>query len=129
MAVHSTDRARDSQPQIAFTTCSITESSRASAGGRRRQVVVNGRRVKTVDVHAHCVIPEAMALLGEKPVRDALVIVPQERLSAMDEQGIDVEALSINPSWYTSERDLAAEVVRINNEKLAALCGEYPDRF
>ena len=40
----------------------------------------------------------------------------------MDEQGIDVEALSINPFWYKAERDLAGEVVRINNEKLAELC-------
>ena len=47
----------------------------------------------------------------------------------MDEQGIDIEALSINPLWYKAERDLAAEVVRIQNEKLAEWCGTYPDRF
>ena len=28
---------------------------------KRREVVVNGTRVKTVDVHAHCAVPEAMA--------------------------------------------------------------------
>jgi aminocarboxymuconate-semialdehyde decarboxylase len=47
----------------------------------------------------------------------------------MDAQGIDVEAISINPHWYHLERDLAAEVVRINNETLAELCGARPDRF
>ena len=47
----------------------------------------------------------------------------------MDAQGIDVEALSINPFWYKAERDQASEVVRINNEKLAELCGQQPDRF
>ena len=31
---------------------------------RRREVVVNGQRVKTIDVHAHCSVPEAMALMG-----------------------------------------------------------------
>ena len=34
--------------------------------GRRRAVMVGGRRVKTIDVHPHCVIPEAYALLGLK---------------------------------------------------------------
>ena len=50
---------------IAFTGCSVTNAAHAQpGGGRRRQVVVNGRRVKTIDVHAHCVIPEALALMG-----------------------------------------------------------------
>ena len=30
----------------------------------------------------------------------------------MDEQGIDVEALSINPFWYGADRDTAPEVVQ-----------------
>jgi aminocarboxymuconate-semialdehyde decarboxylase len=55
--------------------------------------------------------------------------VGQNRLRAMDEQGIDVEALSINPFWYRAERDLAAQVVKIQNEKLAELCAAHPDRF
>src|SRR5262249_33905502 len=46
-----------------------------------------------------------------------------------DEQGIDVEALSINPYWYEADRDLAAEVIRIQNEKLAEFCAAQPDRF
>src|SRR5262245_24821974 len=37
--------------------------------GRRREVIVGGRRVKTIDVHAHCVIPEAHALLDRKSTR------------------------------------------------------------
>jgi aminocarboxymuconate-semialdehyde decarboxylase len=55
--------------------------------------------------------------------------VGQNRLRAMDEQGIDVEALSINPFWYQAERDLAAQVIKIQNEKLAELCAAHPDRF
>jgi aminocarboxymuconate-semialdehyde decarboxylase len=47
----------------------------------------------------------------------------------MDEQGIDVEALSINPQWYKAERDLVTQVIRIQNEKLAEFCATYPDRF
>src|SRR5579871_3462656 len=33
---------------------------------RRREVVVNGRRVKTVDIHAHCAFPEALAMRSEE---------------------------------------------------------------
>jgi aminocarboxymuconate-semialdehyde decarboxylase len=52
-----------------------------------------------------------------------------ERLRMMDEQGIDMEALSINPTWYAADRDLAAKVIKIQNEKLAELCAKQPDRF
>jgi predicted TIM-barrel fold metal-dependent hydrolase len=56
--------------------------------------------------------------------------VSPERLKAMDEQGIDVEALSINPIfWYKAERDPAAEVVKLQNEKLAEICAKEPERF
>ena len=118
---------------IVFTGCSVTDAvqRQPQAGGRRRQVAVKGRRVKTVDVHAHCVVPEALALV-ENVVSHGfpdLDEVGPKRIGEMDKQGVDVEALSINPFWYRSERDLAAEVVRIQNEKLAEMCAAYPDRF
>jgi aminocarboxymuconate-semialdehyde decarboxylase len=47
----------------------------------------------------------------------------------MDEQGIDVEALSINPAWYRAERDVATKVISIQNERLAGFCAANPDRF
>jgi aminocarboxymuconate-semialdehyde decarboxylase len=47
----------------------------------------------------------------------------------MDEQGIDVEALSINPYWYGADRDLARELIRIQNEALAEACAANPERF
>jgi aminocarboxymuconate-semialdehyde decarboxylase len=119
---------------IVFTGCSATNAAQSPAppGGRRRQVVVAGRRVKTVDVHAHCVIAETLTMMGKK-LEDqrgpGLGEVGQDRIRAMDEQGIDVEALSINPFWYTAERDLASQIVKIQNEKLAELCAVHPDRF
>jgi aminocarboxymuconate-semialdehyde decarboxylase len=100
--------------------------------GRRREVVVGGRRVKTIDVHAHCIVPEAVALLGlklEDQRGPGIEEVGPRRIREMDTQGIDMEALSINPQWYRAERDLAAQVVRIQNERLAEFCGAYPDRF
>src|ERR1700675_4019727 len=105
---------------LAFTGCSLLNASAANAQGavRRREVVVSGRRVKTVDVHAHCAVPEAMALLGMK-LSPGSLLMGEDRIRAMDAQGIDVEALSINPVWYKAERDLAGAVVRLQNEKLA----------
>src|SRR5213083_2510863 len=102
------------------------------AANRRRQVVVAGRRVKTIDVHAHCVIPEAYALLGLK-VDDhrgpGIDEVGPRRIREMDAQGIDMEALSINPRWYRTERDVVTQVIKIQNQRLAEFCGKYPDRF
>src|SRR5579864_1575161 len=116
---------------IAFTGCGLLGSAQQPSGQapRRRQVVVSGRRVKTVDVHAHCVVPEATELMGRPTSpQDPLVLLP-ERLRHMDEQGIDVEALSINPNWYAVERDMARQVIKIQNEKLAELCAANPERF
>jgi aminocarboxymuconate-semialdehyde decarboxylase len=96
--------------------------------------MLGGRRVTTVDVHAHCAVPEALAMMklpaGSSARWDSpqLMIGP-ERLRVMDEQGIDVEALSINPFWYAAERDLARQLIQLQNEKLAGLCAAYPGRF
>ena len=114
---------------LAFVGCGLAAPASAQAPQRRREVVVNGKRVRTVDVHAHCHVPEANALMGLKVPLPSLVISP-ERIEAMDEQGIDVEALSINPIfWYKAEPDLAGEVVKLQNEKLAEICAAQPDRF
>src|SRR5207248_4473322 len=120
---------------IAFVGCDVLAAAPARAQGRRREVVVNGKRAKTVDVHAHCAVPEALALMGLKiggsQLRPDLDTATQVavRLQAMDEQGIDVEALSINPNWYKAERDLAKQVCAIQNAKLAETCAAHPDRF
>jgi len=114
---------------LAFANCGLASSAMGQATPKRREVVVNGKRVRTVDVHAHCHIPEANALMGLK-VQTPSLVVSSERIGAMDEQGIDTEALSINPIfWYKAEPDLAAQVVRLQNEKLAEICTAQPDRF
>ena len=117
------------QGGVAFVGCGPT-GAQTQTTGRRREVVVSGRRVKTVDVHAHCGLPAAMALMGLKLPTEALLMSrPSDRLRAMDEQGIDVEALSINPYWYKAERDLARELIRLQNEALAEACAANPERF
>jgi aminocarboxymuconate-semialdehyde decarboxylase len=108
----------------------VTASSEGSEPVQRREVVVNGRRVRVIDLHAHCAVPEATALLGQPSPLPALVQANVgQRLRAMDQQGIDVEALSINPYWYSADRDVAAEVIRVQNEALAAFCATEPERF
>ena len=121
---------------VVFTGCNVP--GMAHAQGARKQTIINGRRIKTIDIHAHCVIPEAVAVTGRDPKTilagttrgsNELFIGAEPRLRAMDSQGIDIEALSINPTWYGLEREMAAKVVQLQNEKLAELCATHPDRF
>jgi aminocarboxymuconate-semialdehyde decarboxylase len=129
-----------SSAALTFTDCGLSvtaEGGPPGAGGvqpagRRREVVVNGRRVKVIDVHAHCVIPAAQSLLGLPAAGQrgpGIDEVGLRRIGEMDEQGIDMEALSINPSWYRADRDVATQVISIQNEQLAGFCATYPDRF
>jgi predicted TIM-barrel fold metal-dependent hydrolase len=122
---------------IAFCGCPLLDAARAQqSGARRLPVVVNGKRVKTIDVHAHCLFQEAVALMGADPPPPPRVrgaerqhIVIEQRLKEMDAMAVDMEVLSINPFWYRKDRDTAAQVVKLQNEKLAELCAAQPDRF
>src|SRR5687767_15212338 len=51
------------EPRLAAASRSGRGSAKPAA--RRREVKVKGKRVKTIDVHAHCLIPAASKLLGE----------------------------------------------------------------
>jgi len=124
------ENAAGAMAGVAFVGCGLMSAAQAQAQPRRREVVVNGRRVKTVDVHAHCAVPEAMALMGIKVNPQTLLMSQtQDRIRAMDEQGIDVEALSINAFWYKANRDLAGPLIKLQNEKLAEICAAQPERF
>src|SRR5579864_8989731 len=121
---------------VVFTGCSLLRAQQTVKSGgapKRRQVMVGGRRVKTIDVHAHVVVPEATALMGRKTEPDNAGIMAgemaTERFARMDEWGTDMQALSINPTWYSAERDVVTQVIKVQNEKLAELCAKYPDRF
>ncbi len=105
---------------IVFSGCSLLRAAQQSGGAaKRRQVMVGGKRVKTIDVHAHCNVPEAMALMPNPPNGQNLFLTPEpvpDRLALMDQQGTDIEALSVNPFWYGTERDLARQIIKIQNE-------------
>jgi aminocarboxymuconate-semialdehyde decarboxylase len=113
-------------------------SLQSGAAPKRREVIVGKRRVKTVDVHAHVSVPEATDLLRGTPLERRPANPPNNyddkgiqaaRLQQMDEEGIDIQALSINSYWYSADRDLASRLVNLQNEKLAAMCATHPDRF
>src|SRR4029453_18298233 len=108
-----------SMADIAFVGCCVTDAAEpplpSGSATPWRQGVVGSRHVKTVDVHAHYAVPEAMALMGMRVPSEGLHL-GLERLRAMDSQGIDVEALSINPYWYAADRDLARQLIRVQNE-------------
>lgn len=123
---------------IVFAGCGWPAAASAQSVGTVRPVTVNGKRVKTIDVHAHCFFREATALLGEDARRltpptirgsDATYLGIEERFKSMDAQAVDMEVLSINPFWYERERDLAAKIVAIQNEKLAELVAAHSERF
>jgi aminocarboxymuconate-semialdehyde decarboxylase len=99
-------------------------------------VTIGGLRIRTVDVHAHCAIPEIWDVVKDTSLAPAVraqldgpLVLRPERLQAMDAQGIDVELLSINPFWYGVERDLARRITDVQNDKLAGICAAQPDRF
>jgi aminocarboxymuconate-semialdehyde decarboxylase len=123
---------------IVFCSCGLLQSAHAQPTRQKLPVMVGGKRVKTIDVHAHCHFREAGALLGDAaaafqlpPVNGAAeaFIEVDKRLAAMDAQAVDLEVLSINPFWYDRERDVAAQIVKTQNEKLAEFCASKPDRF
>src|ERR1700761_5485957 len=124
---------------VVFCSCRLPESAHCPPPARQTLPVSGGgKRVKTIDVHSHCHFREAGALLGADaakfqvpPVNGAAeaFIEIDKRLAAMDAQAVDMEVLSINPFWYDRDRDLAAKIVKIQNEKLAELCASKPDRF
>ena len=114
----------------AFVECDGQSASGRSSDSKstRRKVIVDGSRIKTVDMHAHCAFPEINAMLGIEIEKENSVS-GADRLRDMDAQGIDVAALSINAFWYGADRDLSEELIRKQNERLAELCAAQPDRF
>jgi aminocarboxymuconate-semialdehyde decarboxylase len=130
---------------MVFCGCGLPDSAHAQPGklgetGKpgRLPVTVAGKRVKTIDVHSHCLFHDATNLLGEEGAKavappingqaEAWIVI-EDRIKAMDSQAIDMEVLSINPFWYSTDRDVAQKIVSIQNEKLAQLVASKPDRF
>jgi predicted TIM-barrel fold metal-dependent hydrolase/kynurenine formamidase len=130
---------------IFFANCGLLNaSSTARQSGvmtKRREVMVGGRRALTVDVHSHCIIDIRDLVKDHEEGRSDPFLNPnrqrfldathvEDRLQHMDAHGIDIQAVSLFPSYsYWADRDLADRIVQLQNEKIAALCTAHPDRF
>jgi aminocarboxymuconate-semialdehyde decarboxylase len=118
----------------------------------------NGRRLRTVDMHAHTTTPAVEELVAACPQKKAeaqirlrtmgaasvehnnKVMLPQcagaltdlaVRLADMDRMGVDVQVVSPMPTqyYYWAERDLAAQIVTLQNEHVAGICAQHPERL
>ena len=122
---------------LVFAGCglaTLSAQSRSSASAAQHPpVILRGRRIRTVDIHAHCLVPAAANLLNRQVNRQALLPMDgqalAQRIAVMDAQGIDMAVLSINPNWYDVDRDLAVRVVSLQNERMAEFCRAHADRF
>ncbi len=123
------ERVSSAAAGMAISRADAVMAAFRQSPARRRDVHVRGRRVKTIDVHAHCVVPEAMALVPGAVANPSTLVMGPERLPLMDAHGIDVQVLSINQFWYGVERDLARRVVDLQNHRLAEFVAANPDRF
>jgi len=122
---------------LLFVGCAVARATaQPERPAARRAVIVRGRRIKTIDVHAHCAVAEAIELrrsaatgqLGNQPLLlDGQPLA--DRIKTMDAQGIEMEVLSINPNWYDADRDLAVKIIDVQNERMAAFCASHRDRF
>ena len=100
----------------------------------RKEVFVGGQRVTVIDIHAHCLFQEVAPIIEGTAMANAdlgdFLTLGVGRIDEMDARGIDIAALSVNRFWwYVADRDRAREIVRINDEGLAAWCRDHPDRF
>jgi aminocarboxymuconate-semialdehyde decarboxylase len=124
---------------LTFCGCGLPMAAHAqSAAPARTPVTIKGKRIKTIDTHSHCFIQEAIDAAGETLAAvqppgvlgiSQLIFTPEQRLKEMDAMAIDMEILSINPWWYKQAREVAEKVTNLQNEKLAELCAQKPDRF
>jgi aminocarboxymuconate-semialdehyde decarboxylase len=114
---------------VAFTGCCLCNRRLGAQAPKRRQVMVGGQRVRTIDIHAHVIVPEATALMGVTTAATNASVMAPARFDTMDEWGTDMQALSINANWYGVDRPVATKMIQVQNEALAALCAKYPERF
>jgi aminocarboxymuconate-semialdehyde decarboxylase len=133
---------------FAFCTCGLSGAHAFAAtlqapAPTRRQVMVGGRRVRTIDMHAHVWVDDVFPLIKDrKEIDPALAGLGRSfmaidaatldrRFKEMDRIGIDVHVISVHPSQflYWTEPELAARIVKMQNEKVAELVTAHKDRF
>ena len=94
------------------TLAASTFGTGALAQTGRKRVSIGGRNARVVDIHAHCVFPELGPMIAGTNLEGIgfpeFVTLSPARLDAMDQRGIDIQALSVNAFWwYRADRSLA----------------------
>lgn len=112
---------------------------------------------RTIDVHCHIFSPSVEALIAQIPgsadrkaqdlreigeasnkVNAALIgslapklVSMKSRLADMDAMGVDIQLVSPSPTQYCYwvDREIAPSIVNAQNDDIAKLCAEVPDRF
>ena len=127
----------------------------APAGRGSTAVVKKKGRSLRVDIHCHYANPDAAAKVADRNpqqhdpnwkfandlTRETNVKQMRERapklssievrLKDMDRMGIDIQAVAPAPhqTYYWTEPGEGAELARMVNERIAEICGKWPDRF
>jgi len=125
------------------TACGCGRALAQAQPQRRGPVTLAGRRVQTVDMHAHLLVPEVWPLIEGYPRAEADIgaflrspmaarlTSMSERLATMDRQGIDIQVLTLHfqhqHDW--AEPELAERIVQVLNEQMAEQVAMRPDRL
>jgi len=110
---------------------------------------------KSIDIHCHLATPETRAIaaphksasyepydyfMGQDSIDHNKVMIPSigaqlsepaARIEYMDAMGVDIQGLAtfVSEYFYWTPAKLGAELSRMQNDKLAAACADYPDRY
>jgi len=108
----------------------------------RTSFAQEGAKPLAVDFHAHAFIGDDWPLIRNRPEAkdlESFVKAPyfesltsvDARIAEMDREGVDVQAVSlyVGQYHYWAERELSADVVGIQNQKLAEMCAKHPKRL
>ena len=104
-----------------------------------------------IDIHSHIEIPDAAALLPagheatpsplsaesaayQKTHNEAVreqIRNPERKIADTKDMGLDLAVLSITPSqfFYHADGELAMRVARAQNDHIATIVGQYPQKF
>ena len=117
----------------AAALCAMGNLPSALAQIPRREVFIDGRRVKVVDIHGHCAIKDVEEIIRGTDVDRAVStnrLLGPQRLDLLNERGIDVQVMSANQYWwYAADEALARDIVRVQDDGIADWISMYPDRF
>ena len=144
---------------MTFHYCGPIRPSPHQTPGDRKDTTSDSRvRHRTIDFHCHLLTLAVEPLVADRPQKrnepanllkamgeqsvahNNAVMLPQafpkltrleERLADMNAMGVEIQVISPSPTqyYYWADRGLAIQLVRIQNEHVAGICAQHPERF